>query len=116
MGYEPRLSEEQWLTGTSLSPMLDYLTLNQIDWAWGRGRYLFACGCVRRVWDLRPDERCKQAVVVTVLFADDGASPEELEAAAAGATLAAEEARTPCREAAALAAMSVATVKCGDVP
>jgi hypothetical protein len=52
------VNEAEWLAAVDPQPMLDFLTQNDND---PRLR-LFACACVRRIWHLLPDDRCKAAV------------------------------------------------------
>jgi hypothetical protein len=68
------MTEAEWLAGTDPRPMLDVF--------WGRSRdrklRLFACACVRRVWDSLTDPRSRIAVEVAERFADGGATWAEL--------------------------------------
>jgi hypothetical protein len=71
------MTEAEWLACSDPRPMLDEF--------WGRSRdrklRLFACACVRRVWDLLADPRSRMAVEVAERFADGGASWAELRVA-----------------------------------
>ena len=71
------MTEAEWLAGTDPRPMLDVF--------WGRSRdrklRLFACACVRRVWDFLADPRSRMAVEVAERFADGGATWAELQVA-----------------------------------
>jgi hypothetical protein len=80
------MREAEWCAGTDLKAMLDFLS----DKASNRKFRLFACACVRRVWDLLMDERSRNAVVVAEQFADGLASKEQMDLAAAQAKTAAE--------------------------
>jgi hypothetical protein len=68
------MTEAEWLAGTAPWPMLDVF--------WGRSRdrklRLFACACVRRVWDFLTDPRSRIAVEVAERFADGEATWTEL--------------------------------------
>jgi hypothetical protein len=73
------VTEAEWLAGTDPWPMLDP------DVFCGRSRdrklRLFACACVRRVWDSLADLRSRMAVEVAERFADGGATWAELRVA-----------------------------------
>lgn len=68
--------EQEWLTCSDPSPMFQCLKVGP-----DRRFRLFACACVRRIWQLLDDERPRQAVLVAEQFADGMASREELKKA-----------------------------------
>src|SRR5262245_20493576 len=72
------MTEAEWLASTKLDPMLDYLQGKASDRKW----MLFSCACVRRIWRLITDERCRSYVEVAERLADGMASGEELNRAA----------------------------------
>ena len=69
---------------------------------------LFACWCVRQVWNLLTDERSRNAVIVAERFANGMATKEELEVARFAAWSAAESAAELVAELAAESATRVA--------
>src|SRR5262249_26765945 len=74
------MTEEQWLTSTSLDAMLEHLRrqCRVAQRKAGRRKVrLFACGCVRRAWHLLSDERSRQAVLVAERYADGLADEDE---------------------------------------
>jgi hypothetical protein len=77
-GAEVSMTEAEWLVSTKMSPMLDYLKGKASDRRW----ILFSCGCVRRIWRLVSDQRCRSRVEVAERFVDGLASGEELNRAA----------------------------------
>jgi hypothetical protein len=79
-----------WDNSTSPYPMLDALKDTPL-WDEGKVR-LFACWCVRQVWDLLPDGPSRRAVEVAERFAVGRADTDELAAAAEAAEVAAFEA------------------------
>jgi hypothetical protein len=68
------MTEEEWLTSPNPRLLLDAVR----DRAGARKLRLFACACVRRVWDLLTAEEGRQAVQVAERFADDEVSQTEL--------------------------------------
>ena len=64
------MTKQEWLTSKNLE-----LMLNQVESE--RKKRLFACACVRRVWD-KLSEECKKAIEVSELFADGKATEQEL--------------------------------------
>jgi hypothetical protein len=68
------MTEVEWLTGTELTPLLDFLKGK----ASARKLRLFACACYRRVWHLLTDEPTQQAVVATERYADGEMGEAEL--------------------------------------
>src|SRR5262245_10345368 len=72
------MTEAEWLASTKMNPMLDYLEGKASDRQW----MLFSCACVRRIWRLVTDERCRSYVEVAERLADGMASGEELNRAA----------------------------------
>ncbi|OAI45594.1 hypothetical protein AYO44_12690 [Planctomycetaceae bacterium SCGC AG-212-F19] len=61
------MTEAEWLNGTDPVVMLDFVRGKATD----RQLRLFACACVRRIWNLLVDERSREAIEVTEQFADD---------------------------------------------
>jgi hypothetical protein len=89
------MTEEEWLTSTSLDAMLGHLRrqCRVAQRKAGRRKLrLFACACVRRAWDLLADERSRQAVVVAERFAEGLADEEERARAEAEAREAGQQA------------------------
>ena len=60
------MTEQEWLACTNARPMLGHLSGRASD----RKLRLFACTCVRRVWDLLPGEPSKRAVQAGEGYAD----------------------------------------------
>jgi hypothetical protein len=80
-GLVSTMTEIQWLTGVDPDPMLRRVRFKGFT----RNLTLFGCACCRRIWDLIPDEVCRQAVVVTERFLDGLAGKAELDANLEGA-------------------------------
>jgi len=72
------MTEAEWLASTKMNPMLDYLEGKASDRKWT----LFSCACVRRIWHLVSDRRCRRRVEVAERFVDGLASAEQLNRAA----------------------------------
>jgi hypothetical protein len=72
------VKEAQWLAAVDPQPMLDFLKQDDND---PRLR-LFACACVRRIWHLLPDDRCKAAVEAAERDPGAQAYPPAIRAAA----------------------------------
>src|SRR5262249_14314762 len=82
IGHDPRrgvrpMTEAEWLACGDPDPMLRLLAGKVSD----RKLRLFACACCRRIWDLVVEEHSCQAVRISELYADGGATFKELEAA-----------------------------------
>jgi hypothetical protein len=72
------MTEQEWLTCTDPTPMLQCLHGK----ATKRKLRLFACACCRQVWRLLKDEASRQAVETSESFADGGVTAKELARAA----------------------------------
>jgi hypothetical protein len=83
-GGEGTVTESEWLSAAHPDPMLVFLRSRGVS---ERKLRLFACACVRRVWDLVTDERSRRAVEAAE---EQLGGPAGL-AAASGAHAAAEE-------------------------
>ena len=82
------MDEQQWLSSTDPSPMLSFL--RDSGHLSERKARLFAVACCRRIWHLLPEDGSRRAVAAAELFADGLTGPEELQAAAEGASEATE--------------------------
>jgi hypothetical protein len=78
------MTEAEWVACTDPQKMLEFLHERSSP----RKMRLFACACSRAVWRCMTDERGRWAVEVAERFADDGATVEEMKAAADGAEIA----------------------------
>jgi hypothetical protein len=101
------VNETAWLACADPDAMLGFL----------RGRIserklrLFACACIRRIWSLRPDDRCRRAVDVIERCADGLLRRAELEAALADAEAVEAGSRGPARAAARAVVMAWSTAE-----
>ena len=97
------MTENEWLTSDEPNLLKDY-------WAsLHPGRHFFlrdvstrklrllACACMRRIWEFLPDERSRNAIIVTERFVDGIALYAELEAAGLAARQAREDVRRNLR-------------------
>jgi hypothetical protein len=75
------VDEITWLACTDPDAMLHFLRGRVSE----RKLRLFACACIRRIWPLLPDGRCRRAVEVIERCADGLAGRAELQAALADA-------------------------------
>lgn len=71
------MTEAEWLAASEVPPMLQFLGKR----VGIRKRRLFACACVRRIWDLLDDPRSQQAVEVGEEFADGKVDKEAVKVA-----------------------------------
>src|SRR5579872_38028 len=53
------MTEQEWLACTDPEALWDYLFYNKAS---SRKLMLWACACLRRIWHLLTDERCRRAV------------------------------------------------------
>jgi hypothetical protein len=99
--YEPCEDAVTWLkTCTDLRQAIETAKPEWIIWAVrlsgvlsDRDQRLFACWCVRQIWNAMTDDRSKNAVEVAERFARKKATRDELSAAESAAWSAAESAQ-----------------------
>ena len=65
------MTEQEWLACADTTPMERFLEGR--GWATNRRWRLWACSCIRRIWHLLADQRCRRAVEVAEAFADGAA-------------------------------------------
>jgi hypothetical protein len=75
------MTEAEWLASESSSTLLNLMPLQPSE----RKMRLFGCACFRRIWELLPDARSRDAVEVIERFADGKATESELQGAEATA-------------------------------
>src|SRR5262245_29881156 len=73
------MDERQWLSCTDPTPMLECLLNCQV--ASDRKLRFYACACVRRVWHLLENERCRELVQVAERVADGELGQQALDRA-----------------------------------
>jgi hypothetical protein len=81
------VTESEWLECTDPTPMLEFLRGKASD----RKLRLFSVACCRRKWKFFGDDRCRKAVEIAELFADDENRVGDLDWAAQGTRLALNE-------------------------
>jgi hypothetical protein len=72
------MAELEWLAAVNLHTMWPVLEAREGS---GRKLRLFACSCIRRIWDHLPTEASRSAVVVAERYADGLASRADLQMA-----------------------------------
>ncbi len=85
------MTEADWDDAAEPQPLLQHL--RDRGWASDRKLRLFCCACVRRVWELLPDERLRAAVEASEGFADRRVDAGQLAVAHMAARLAFHAAR-----------------------
>src|SRR3954452_10775816 len=87
------MTEAEWLSSRRTQSMLGFLTdaVNR-ERHDDRRFFVFACACLREVYDRLPDRRSRQVVEVAERFAEGQAARRKLELAARAAGEAAREA------------------------
>jgi hypothetical protein len=102
------MTESGWATCADPYEMAYFLNNRQAGWrqrlaSWLGGSHagqrrklhLFACACCRRLWQVLPDERSRNAVEICERYVDGQARKKELQQAAATALDAAIDAESP---------------------
>ncbi len=69
------MTEAEWLAATNPWVLLRHIESKTTE----RKLRLFACSCCRKVWGLLPDDRIRQLLLTSELFADGIATAQELE-------------------------------------
>ena len=81
------MNEQEWFRSDQPIPLLTQIRGIPSD----RKLRLFACACCRRKWKFFNDDRCREAVEIAELYADDPDRIGDLDWAAQGARLAFNE-------------------------
>ena len=71
------MTEEEWLTASDPTPMLEFLQGNVSD----RKLRLFACACCRRIWSALKRSGSRKVVEVCEMYADNLTTSEKLNTA-----------------------------------
>src|SRR5262249_7027659 len=74
------ISESEWLTSTNAKRLATYI-FYAFQKSSPRKRTLMFCGCVRRIWDLLTDERCRAGIEVAERHADGLVQDDDVDAA-----------------------------------
>ncbi len=106
------MTEQEWLTCTDPTPMLEFLRGKTSE----RKLRLFACACCRRVWNLLTDRYSRKALAVAERYADAEVSAEKLSFAWGDARRAAQVVYRQERQTADAGAMWAVSALCeGDI-
>jgi hypothetical protein len=84
------MTEEEWLAGRDCREMLAFIQQRTSH----RKLRLYGCACTRQLWNVLKDERSRNAVVTSELFADGLVSEQDLATARRAAEAARDDAQS----------------------